>query len=215
MKKHHAIVSGGCRRFSKRTVSLLVALAGTIAVVMPAHADYLDAFWTDEDPAPPYDPVADDPDPGWNWRNPPWSHRPTEPVPDGTAISAGKARLFGLENLWLGEDYVKTVTLEFDYAGGRPESSARNYGYHPDNQPEASNDSWDETDTGTHYKLVWQIDPQPDWEWIAIRNESALSGVMTISNFSLTSECVPEPASLLLLALGGLAALRRRRVQHA
>jgi hypothetical protein len=56
--------------------------------------------------------------------------------------------------------------------------------------------------------------PQPANEWIELRIDSTGDPVW-IDKLKLGSVCIPEPASLMLLALGGLGVLRRRRVPCA
>ena len=53
------------------------------------------------------------------------------------------------------------------------------------------------------------IRPQPSWEWIKLTNTGAENLGVTIREY--TSDCVPEPATLSFLVLGGLGAFWRRK----
>ncbi|MBL7152137.1 MAG: PEP-CTERM sorting domain-containing protein [Phycisphaerae bacterium] len=55
----------------------------------------------------------------------------------------------------------------------------------------------------TIYEIV--IWPNPPEEWIAIK------GNIVVDELKITTECIPEPATMGLLGLGGLALLRYRR----
>ena len=195
----------------KKTIFIALVFAVMLCITTTVSAAYLDIYWTDENPMPPTDPTPKDPgdaSAGWTWPNPPWSH--TGAVTDNTTIGAGKFRLFGLENQWMGEDWIKTVVLEFDYVGGDPVVSDRNFGYHPLNHTGGTGIVKDETNQNGHYKLVYEIRPQPDWEYFAVLNTDQ-ANAMTITNFSLTSSCIPEPVTICLLGLGGLL-LRTKRI---
>jgi hypothetical protein len=55
-------------------------------------------------------------------------------------------------------------------------------------------------------------DYNPEWVSIDVLTSGGLPNIEAVSVFgSITHECVPEPATLSLLALGGLALIRRRR----
>ncbi len=57
--------------------------------------------------------------------------------------------------------------------------------------------------------IHWYIEPNPEGETITL--ESSFGEDMYIDQLHVDTICIPEPASLGLLALGGLAVLRRRR----
>ncbi|MFA6135078.1 MAG: PEP-CTERM sorting domain-containing protein [Phycisphaerae bacterium] len=60
-------------------------------------------------------------------------------------------------------------------------------------------------------RLHWVLDYQPAWEKIVfpLGKYCDLSG--DVKDLNVATECIPEPATLALLALGGLAMLRRRK----
>ncbi len=65
------------------------------------------------------------------------------------------------------------------------------------------------TMTGWYYGLYEiTIDYCPDMEWIYIYPETDMG--LVLDQIIIDTHCIPEPASLSLLALGGLALLRRR-----
>jgi len=52
------------------------------------------------------------------------------------------------------------------------------------------------------------ISPNPDWEAIELWGEG---GLIAIDQIVIETYCVPEPATMMLLGLGGLGLLRRKR----
>ena len=57
------------------------------------------------------------------------------------------------------------------------------------------------------YNSHLTISPNPDGEWIHLM----LAPCTNIEEIVIDTVCIPEPASLMLLGLGGMAMLRRRR----
>lgn len=64
-------------------------------------------------------------------------------------------------------------------------------------------------DSGPHY--AWQPGIPKGGPWVFnLLNDFSFNGAVSWNNISITLHKVPEPATLSLLALGGLALLRRR-----
>jgi hypothetical protein len=57
----------------------------------------------------------------------------------------------------------------------------------------------------------WQITPNPLYETVDITFSAPAGDTVFINNLHIATECVPEPATFSLLALGALALLRRRQ----
>ena len=61
--------------------------------------------------------------------------------------------------------------------------------------------------------VEWQITPNPLYETVDITFSAPAGDTVFINNLHIATECVPEPATFSLLALGALALLRRRQGQ--
>ena len=57
----------------------------------------------------------------------------------------------------------------------------------------------------------WELDHQPAWERIVFPNADYYNLSGDVKDWNLATRCVPEPASLSLIVLGGLMLLRRKR----
>ena len=201
-----------------RMAALAVAF---VAALKAANASPMDHYYSDENPIPrppaPVDPA--DPSQGWQWPANTWPHGPGGGdggvPPAGTVIGPGNFRLFGLENLYQA-GFVKFLTLEFDYTGGDPTETPKGgnvpstFGYHPARNVGGVARNFRVTDDGTHFKMTWRIDPQPDWEWMGIRNDGDAPLVMAHVRFDSECRPVPEPASCVLVAWGAVGSLWRR-----
>jgi hypothetical protein len=55
-----------------------------------------------------------------------------------------------------------------------------------------------------------RISPNPFWEDIGITIANPTGGIISLTGAHIDTICVPEPATILLLTLGGLI-LRRKR----
>jgi len=74
-------------------------------------------------------------------------------------------------------------------------------------QPEAQN-IYNLEDGWKRLEAVWRIMPNPSEEWVCIGFEGTGG---SIDYVSVDTICIPEPATLAMLSLGGLALLRRRK----
>lgn len=60
--------------------------------------------------------------------------------------------------------------------------------------------------------IIWrQIKPNPEWEELRYDFNVPAGGYVFIKDIHITTECVPEPATLLLLGLGAMMLRRKRR----
>lgn len=128
-------------------------------------------------------------------------------------IGKNKYRRIGLDNRYLGEEWIKTVVVEFDYAGGVPSFPGSANGNHPKHRPNPSIE-YDHTSLIDplllHARFTYKIKPQPDWHWVTVFNESATKDLI-LGQVTIKTTCVPEPATLALLVLGALVGVRRQR----
>lgn len=229
MKAIHTIASCRGDRTGNAMPCLRIGLAAVLSILAlttsVVRADFYNTHVSEENATSP-DPTpvdSSDPSQGWNWPNPPWSlEGPAQLQTDGLTITgslaagtngivigAGNFRLFGMDN-WHIPTNVKTYTVEFDYNGGNPTFDGAESGFHPQRNYTGYpvGQRLEEVDTGNHFKLVYKFTPQPDWEYIKIRNTGA-APMTIVGDISFKSVC-PEPGSLSLLALGGMGLIRRR-----
>jgi len=64
---------------------------------------------------------------------------------------------------------------------------------------------------GGQLMFYWELPDQPDWEKIIFPNADYYLLSEYVKDWDIATECVPEPITLTLLGLGGLALLRRRK----
>jgi hypothetical protein len=72
-------------------------------------------------------------------------------------------------------------------------------------------DDLDLNDDGGQIMYKWFLDHQPAWEDIIFPSIDYHDLAGDIESFNIATECVPEPATIALIAIGGVALLRRRR----
>jgi hypothetical protein len=162
-------------------------------------------FNTPDNPAAPEtdenqygDPVANIknnlPNNPFGWANGVWSGSafsvtidiPNNPVP----------------NLW------KEVQVEVIYKGTLILAWVRN-----GDGAEFSNVDWSFTDLGNGWtKLtdLWRIEPNPDWERVCYGFEALTGALAAVDSIRISTICIPEPATMLLLSLGVLV-LRKKK----
>ena len=68
-----------------------------------------------------------------------------------------------------------------------------------------------EADGWLYQTYLFELTPQPDWEVVGLNFSLPAGAYVAIDQLDIDTRCVPEPATLLLLGLGGLALLHRRR----
>jgi hypothetical protein len=138
--------------------------------------------------------------------DPYWVQDPTNPE-EPELIIPNEERPDLHKEIWLSVDYI-----DRNHAGdpGITILAGDGISYTPDEI------LW--SDDGGQVRLHWTLENQPAWEKLIFPNTSYrdLYNISTglggdVKDWNLATECVPEPATMSLLALGGLAVLRRRR----
>jgi len=66
-------------------------------------------------------------------------------------------------------------------------------------------------DIGRQIMFYWILPDQPPWEDIIFPNDDYLTLEGEVFQWNFATICTPEPATLTLLCVGGLAMLKRRR----
>lgn len=156
---------------------------------------------------------------GNGWNTPPYVHLQPNPL-DSTLLVTQRVPGDGYLVLALGNDNIsgnrKTLVVRIECDSGsvnQLEFFRANYGYAT---PPANSKGWlvaDTSDTAGVYHVSYAFDPQPDWEWIIIKNNG--SGQVRLPKIFWTSRCVlsPDPCPMVpsltswgLLSLIGLLA---------
>ncbi len=64
---------------------------------------------------------------------------------------------------------------------------------------------------GGQILFEWTMDDQPPWERIIFPNTDYYYLTGDIKDFNIATECIPEPATMLLISMGGIGLILRRR----
>ena len=133
-----------------------------------------------------------------------WEEDPNEPG-DGRAYSdpnSGGYFEIVMDN-WYDDEPYKYFWIQMTYGGDTPsvyaiEGEPNGYAYFPLDVIHVDEN---------HVVESWVIEPNPDWEWIWID----IPAGTWVDQLLIDTISIPEPATLSLLALGGLLVTRRRR----
>ena len=138
--------------------------------------------------------------------DPYWVQDPTNPE-EPELVIPNEERLDLHKEIWLSVDYI-----DRNHSGnpGITILASDGISYTPDEI------LW--SDDGGQVRLHWTLENQPAWETIIFPDPSYqnLYDISTglggdVKDWNLATECTPEPATMTLLALGGLVVLRKRR----
>ncbi|NLK41863.1 MAG: PEP-CTERM sorting domain-containing protein [Planctomycetes bacterium] len=186
------------------TLKVPLFLFALMCIVGVAQAAVNDVYIIN--PTSPPDPVFD-PEKGWAWPDP-WElvPAPTNDEPLVRTLGASGSLWLGLGNAQI-PNWTKIVTLEFwgvvvpvDFKTGYEDGTTKTW-------------TMELVDSTTAWRK-WEgtIKPQPGWEWVELHNNLNDPQEIRITRFD--SICVPEPATLIIVAIGGsmVGMLRRRKV---
>ncbi|MBI5867162.1 MAG: hypothetical protein HZB43_02535 [candidate division Zixibacteria bacterium] len=136
--------------------------------------------------------------------------------PASTPLPAGNYLVLAMENFRIAAN-MKFVTVKITYTGTSTlQFQLANYG--SKNGLASFGEISSETASGSPYQLIYKIRPQPDWEWLIIRNTGGSAITMTEVSFGSNCEYVPSLTTWGLLALVLLLAgtaffmVKRRRL---
>lgn len=123
------------------------------------------------------------------------------------ATQASQADIFILVPNGYDASQIKYVWFAYDWVGGLPLPSigTTNAGH------TVSGITYTANTAGNHVEGFATIDPQPQNEWLNIHLAANVGGTTAIDNLQVGSSCIPEPSSVILLALGGLIMVKARK----
>jgi len=117
--------------------------------------------------------------------------------------------IFNEENEDLSKEIWIQATLHTSIRGGVPidilfEFPDGTYTVTPiDSSVIVAPDGW------LYQTYLFDLTPQPDWEVVGLNFSLPTGAYVAIDQLDIDTRCIPEPATLLLLALGGFLSLRR------
>jgi len=209
----------------KKSIIIILALTLTALFATAALADSMvenDRYATDPiptlGPMTDYDPVPDGEN--WTWPAPYIYSYPGGPIypqllpSNPPPLPANNWMVFGMENLYWPTN-EKSVYLVIEYTGGELILDGLGYSYNGKVMHAGGGVLVNEPG---RLVIVWPIWPQPDWEWLLVKNVGGAP--VTFTNIYFYDECIPVPSLtqwgiiglvLLMLAAGAMVIVRRRR----
>jgi len=157
----------------------------------------------------------------WTWPMPPYvTAYPGGPIypqllpSNPPALPANNWMVFGMENIYWPTN-EKSVYLVIEYTGGELLLDGLGYGY--EGKAIHSGGAVLVNEPG-RLVIVWPVWPQPDWEWLLVKNVGGAP--VTFNSIYFYDECIPVPSLtqwgiiglvLLMLAAGAMVIVRQRR----
>jgi hypothetical protein len=165
----------------------LVVMAPYTAIAGPTEADTLNYnYWRIISTAPGLTTL--DPSGNGNIWAAPWAKGAP---PGGTVLPAGQWLVLGRGNLASPNPFKRKIfQARIDVAAGAAnlQLTDKHFGYGslPNTVPKQDL-VVKSTGAGLLYELIWQVRPQPQWEWVAIKNNGA--NPITLASVNWWSTC--------------------------